>query len=303
MHTTCRSLLLLLTVVLLLPACDYVSVPQQVVDTNGSGPQDTAVRKVLLEDYTGHFCPNCPRAAEAIHTLETTYEDKVIAISIHAGDFAKPASQYGLPNTQPPPPSNSFPEDFRTPEGNEWNTQFNLFAYPLGMVNRTPDPSTTNLLSQHAEWNTLVSQQLAKAPTAYLKLIPTYNTTTRSLDLTVKGTILRDTAGTFMIKTVLVEDSVYEWQLDEDASPEWMQYYHNHMLRTSIDNPGSGGGDTAITGTSIMANSTFTRTYNNIQISPNFNDEHLHIVTFVYYYETTPALNVQVLQAEKVKLR
>lgn len=280
-------------------ACDYVQVPQQTGNNNGGGgPQDTAVRKVLLEDYTGHFCPNCPRAAETIHTLETTYEDKVIAISIHAGDFAKPASQYGLPTNPPVPPSNSFAEDFRTPEGDEWNTQFGLFAYPLGMINRTPDPATTNLLSQHFEWAPIIAQQLAKEPTAYLKLTPNYNATTRSLDLTVKGTILRDTAGTFMVKTVLIEDSVYEYQIDNLATPEWMQYYHNHMLRTSIDNPGSGGGDTAITGTSITANSTFSRNYENFQISPGFNDSHCYIITFIY-----DVANNQVLQAEKVKLR
>ncbi len=280
-------------------ACDYVSVPQQTGNNNGGGgPQDTAVRKVLLEDYTGHFCPNCPRAAEAIDTLHQLFGDKVIPISIHAGDFAKPASQYGLPSTPPVPPSNSFAEDFRTPEGDEWNTQFGLFAYPLGMINRTPDPATTNLLSQHFEWATLVAQELTKTPTAYLKLTPNYNSSTRTLNLAINGTILRDTAGTFLIKTVLIEDSVYEYQIDAAANPYWKQYYHNHMLRTSIDNPGSGGGDTAITGTSIVANSTFTRNYTNVTISNNYNDEHCHIITFLY-----DVANNQILQAELVDLR
>jgi hypothetical protein len=279
-------------------ACDYVQVPQQTGNNGGGGgPQDTAVRKVLLEDYTGHFCPNCPRAAEAIDTMHHLFGDNVIPISIHAGDFAKPAAQYGLPWGAP---SNSFPEDFRTPEGNEWNTTFGLFAYPLGMINRTPDPATTNLLSLYNEWPTLISQELTKAPTAYLKLTPNYNAGTRTLNLTINGTILVDTAGTFLIKTVLVEDSIYEWQIDGALAPAdtWIQYYHNHMLRTSIDNPGSGGGDTAITGTAITANSTFTRNYTNINISNAYNDNHCRIVTFIY-----DVTNNQILQAEEVDLR
>lgn len=289
-----KILTLPVAVLLFATACDYVQVPQQ-TGTPGGGPTDSTERKVLLEDYTGHFCPNCPRAAEEIDSVHNIYGDKVIPISIHAGDFAKPASQYGLPIGAPP---NSFPDDFRTAEGDDWNVLFGLFAYPLGMINRTPNTSSTNLLNDYTLWRSMITEELAKAPTAYLKLTPTYNSGTRTLNLTINGTILRDTAGTFMIKTVLVEDSVYEWQIDNQLSPQWTQFYHNHMLRTSIDNPGSGGGDTAITGIAIAANSTFTRTYTNVNISNNFDDEHCRIVTFIY-----DVANNQVLQAEEVELR
>ena len=59
--------------VLLLNACDYVD--REVVKNYGKedvAPIDTTVsedtteiriRKILVEDFTGHTCPNCPKAA------------------------------------------------------------------------------------------------------------------------------------------------------------------------------------------------------------------------------------------------
>ena len=62
-------------------------------------------KKVLVEDFTGYKCTNCPAAATELHNIEEFYPDKVIGIAIHAGSFAKPGGV--------------FVTDFRTDEGNE----------------------------------------------------------------------------------------------------------------------------------------------------------------------------------------
>ncbi|TND09588.1 MAG: hypothetical protein FD123_1179 [Bacteroidetes bacterium] len=279
---------------MLTTSCDYVSVPQQVGGTTGGGQDSGVTRVVLLEDYTGHFCPNCPRGAEAIDSIHTLFGDDVIAISIHAGDFAKPGPEYGLPVNYPP---NSFPEDFRTTPGNEWNVYFGLFAYPLGMVNRVPNPTNTNLLNLNSEWATMVSLELAKAPTADLQIAPTYNSGTRTLNVTISGEMLQDTSGTFMIKTVLVEDSIYEWQVDNELTPDYTQYYHNHMLRGAVDFPNSGWGDQVLSGTIAATQSSFTKSYTYV-VNNNWDDDHLYIVSFLY-----DDANKQILQAAKVKLK
>ena len=56
-------------------------------------------RCVLIEDFTGQTCLNCPRAAETIEKLQEQYgADTVIAVAIHSGPLAlKPtASVIGL---------------------------------------------------------------------------------------------------------------------------------------------------------------------------------------------------------------
>ena len=65
-------------------------------------------RNILLEDFTGHLCPNCPNAAREIEAIRTIYEDQIIALAIHVSpDFARPYSANQAP---------SFQYDFRT----EW---------------------------------------------------------------------------------------------------------------------------------------------------------------------------------------
>ena len=68
-------------------------------------------KKILLEDYTGHKCGNCPRAAEKAEELKEIYGVQLIPIAIHAGFFA---SDFG----------GNFTTDFTSIAGNEWDTFF-----------------------------------------------------------------------------------------------------------------------------------------------------------------------------------
>ena len=45
-------------------------------------------RRVLLEDFTGQKCRNCPKAHREISSLKEVYGDNLIAVSIHAGGYA-----------------------------------------------------------------------------------------------------------------------------------------------------------------------------------------------------------------------
>lgn len=63
-------------------------------------------KTVLIKDFTGARCVNCPAAAEYAHNLQHQLgEDHVIIMSVHAGYLAQPLGQ--------------FP-DFLTDEGTEW---------------------------------------------------------------------------------------------------------------------------------------------------------------------------------------
>ena len=44
-------------------------------------------RSVLIEDFTGQRCVNCPTATEEIEKLQEQYGDAVIAVGIHSGPF------------------------------------------------------------------------------------------------------------------------------------------------------------------------------------------------------------------------
>ena len=78
--------------------------------------------KVLLEEYTGMRCVNCPAAAEEAKLLQQTFGESLIVVAIHAGGFAVP--------------SGSFQPDLRTEAGNIYFSHFGFAGTPVGMVNR-----------------------------------------------------------------------------------------------------------------------------------------------------------------------
>lgn len=47
-------------------------------------------KRVLIEDFTGQRCINCPKASEVIENLQKEYgADNVIAVAIHSGPYSK----------------------------------------------------------------------------------------------------------------------------------------------------------------------------------------------------------------------
>ena len=81
-------------------------------------------RQVLIEEFTGVRCVNCPAGSQAIEDLLAIPGERLVAISIHAsGPFS------------PPYPESLY--DFQTPDG---ENLLNFLGIPLGfptaVVNR-----------------------------------------------------------------------------------------------------------------------------------------------------------------------
>ena len=87
---TVQTLFLTFWMALFFTACDIVEPPFAETSTTGpTGPVSGAVRKVLLEDFTGHKCGNCPRAGEAADALKLAYGDQLIVYAAHVGFLQK----------------------------------------------------------------------------------------------------------------------------------------------------------------------------------------------------------------------
>ena len=70
----------------------------------------TAERVVLLEDFTGQNCVNCPAAHQEIDALVKQYGDALVPVAIHAGSF-------GIPSTNRRP-------GLMQPEGQTYNDRY-----------------------------------------------------------------------------------------------------------------------------------------------------------------------------------
>lgn len=268
----------------LLFSCDKVSNPVQ----NPDQSVDTTiyVRKVLLEDYTGHYCGNCPNAARVAENLDKQYEGKVVVVAVHAGWFAK---------LYPP----DYVTSYTTVAGNDWDgsSGFGISAVgnPNGMVNRK-NYNGNGLIQKETKWPTTVS--LALADTYILGLEPSlsYNSSTRILNTTVKAKFKSDAGypNTVKLSVILLEDSIIGDQKDYTKSPDHISnYVFMHLLRGAIN--GSWGTDLK-TGP-VQAGDSAIVSFNNFAIDPSYKEKNLSVVVFAY-----DALNREVLQVEKAKL-
>lgn len=276
-------------------SCDYVANPSEAISGGGSTDSSTHERRVLVEDYTGHKCPNCPQAAIAATQLKNTYGEKVVVVSVHAGFFAVPTTPAGAP-------SGSYLNDYRTTAGTAYDspTYFGIsnVGNPNGMINRKDyTPSTTTHVKAYGTWPTEVAALMALPPVADLKITNTYNASTRSLSINTSSEFISDTltTGSYKLIVMITQDSIIDWQVDGSVNNP--TYVHQHMLR---DNVNGTWGDVLTTGTvtphaSITKNYTYTlpATYNGTACD----EKHCYVVAFIYN-----TANYEVLQAAEEKV-
>lgn len=202
---------------------------------NGNDTIVPDVRKILLEDFTGHKCPNCPEAALEAQNLKAKYGDQLIIMSVHAGNFATPDGE--------------FTYDFRTAEGGELNDFFQVYFYPAGVINRrTPDGAASPVLFK-SSWDGAIAEIVDQPQQASIKITNDYNAGTRVLETTLETEFLEDMEGTYYIVAYILESGIVQPQQSEAGVIE--DYEHDHVLRGSMNGTWGnlvGGEGNAVTG-------------------------------------------------------
>jgi len=223
-------------------------------------------RCVLLEDFTGQRCVNCPDATNEINKLQQQYgEDNVIAVAIHGGNF-------GIYNSTPTVTALS------TEEAREYYTKWNIEAQPAGIVNRHGG------VSNYTTWATSIYNELQEPSPVSITLNTAFDDSSRSLQ--VKTGILSGEKLNGKLQLWLTEDNITALQLMPNGSPN-PEYLHNHVFRKSIN--GTWGTDITLGESQVEA--TFTTT-----IDSGWLPELMSVVAFVYNEEG-------VLQVTKQKIK
>jgi len=245
-------------ILLLLTACSYIGEDERLVYVK----PEPAERIVLLEDFTGQRCVNCPKGTEVIEQLQQTYGDDVIAVGIHGGPlgFAGNARYEGL----------------ATDAGNGYYNHWGFDYQPVGLVNRRGAVNYT-------DWATAVREELAKPAPLRLAVVSRLDDGEISIVVNAFGT---DGVVEGKLQVWLLEDGITALQLMPDGSSN-ISYLHNHVLRAPVN--GLWGEDFTIAeGKQKTLQLTF-------QPNAAWNPEHLSIVAFVYN-------NNGVQQAAKAKV-
>jgi hypothetical protein len=267
-------------------ACDKIEAPYVIitgtVDTAACPvpefPEVTTVQKrVLLEDYTGHTCVNCPKAAIIAHDLKEVHGDRLVLLAVHAGFFANPTS------------SGDFTYDFRSEAGTAWDNFFGvgMVGNPNGLIDRKGYPST-HIVSPSG-WGAAIAAALNAVPVIDLQMINEYDAAERKLCTHVKTKFIAGVDKNLKLVVVLTESGIVKPQKNNDSAsgdvPLILNYSHNHVLRTAITT--TWGSSIATAGT---ANPEFlVNSFRHI-VKDEYVAENCSVIAFVYDDDTKEVL-------------
>ncbi len=248
-------------------------------DTGGPDPTEEQKRQVLIEEFTGVRCVNCPAGSALIQDLLGQHGHRLIAVSIHSGgdwEIPLPESNY----------------DFSSPEADEiQNLLGPALFWPTATVNRTKFEGQFGRLIVKEDWPGFITQELAIDPKVKIAITPSFNSGNRNLDLEVK---------LFVQENILEDDvrlSVYITENDiEDAQKDnsgiVLDYVHKHVFRDAITNP---SGD--LITESLAANAEITKNFS-MTVPADWVADNCEVVAFV----SLGGADKNVLQAHQVHL-
>jgi thiol-disulfide isomerase/thioredoxin len=245
------------------PPIDFTPVDETLTDTtyvtdSVFTPQP---KVVLLEDFTGQLCPNCPSAHVIIEEIIAEHGDAVAAVA-HYNYFADISAEL----------------EYVTDEAIELGNYLGpVSAWPLGAVDRVDFGSGVLILKDL--YAASVDAQLTTTPLCNIHLSTEYDAATRKLNVTVGVKYTADVFTANHLSVMLCENKIIDFQ-DETSSGEIVMYEHNHVLRKML---------TLATGNALNEENLMGRVYwkeFSITLPEDWVKENLDVIAFVHNFET-----------------
>lgn len=265
----------------LLVSCD-------VIDENEYLKEGTAIwngRKIVVYDFTGHCCGNCPGGHQMVNTLQEKFGEAIIPVAVHIGYYAMPKTN-----------GDKYTYDFRCDEGDylggrDYETgYFGEINLPAGMINYVKAEEIKGIDS----WAVDAAKYYSSYPEFAMNVEASVVDGKIKADVKLETSIANSRKLTMV--AYLVENKIIQWQKNYFADPADIENYeHNHVLRCALD--GKALGESVKDNTDQLANGdVLTKSYSH-DVNPAWNLANCEVVAFVYDTDTK-----EILQAEIVEL-
>ena len=221
----------------------------------------TAAHKVVVEEYTGVKCVNCPAGSAEIENLRAKHGENLIAVSIHAGLFAKPYTESKY--------------DLKTKVGEEiMNYVAVPEGYPSATIDRKVFSGQTSTQVGQSTWAGYIDEQLKSSAPLKVTLSNVYDAASRTLKAKISILPTQNISEKLRLTVMITESNIVDYQSTTQGKNA--NYKHKHVLRDLL---------TAATGDDILAewkiaileNKTFT-----YKIPDNWNPDNCSVIAFVH---------------------
>jgi hypothetical protein len=218
------STLIIVLIILAMYGCDKIKAPY----TKSQSEVATFAnpRNVLLEEFTGHFCVNCPAAALVVENLLDTvaFKGRIIPVAIHALSLAYPYNFHNLYY------------NFQTPSGTEYAQFFGVDGDPSGMFNRKIYDK--NIVQQGASiiaWAPIVQSFMNDTAAANIYISVSNYVPSKPVQASVYINVnwLTNLTGNFNLCLEYTEDSIINTQILANSTYNY-NYVFMHVLRGNL---------------------------------------------------------------------
>lgn len=196
-------------------SCDNIDINDRYIPVEKPVlPPHSVAKTLLIQEFTGNRCVNCPQGAAAIHQIQEEYPGMVIAVGMHP--------EGGGPNTQP-----IRGQDFRCEEAQVMYDFYKPDGFPCAVFNGTT--SSTAYTSWYSEATAMLSQEANMTIDAACQ----YDESSRGLTVNYSIGFTNDIDTQMSVMVWIMENNIIGFQTD--GGTILSDYVHNHVLRASLN--------------------------------------------------------------------
>lgn len=249
-NTIIKCIITALAVAPALWSCDDIKDDERFI----SLPAVEANRTVLLEEFTGQLCINCPEAHIVIADLLNLYPENLIAVSIHGGGDA-----FSYPE------SNRRFNGLRNDDGQAYCDAYGIAALPAGIVNRKSG------VLQKDQWPAAIRAEVERPTDLDMQITATLSEDGAKATISTTLTPYDNIAANLQLW--VTESGIVARQITGNGSYD-NKYVHNHVFRGVVN-----GHD----GEAVKLVTRETRAFTHeLDIRDIWNADNLSVVAFVY---------------------
>lgn len=240
-------------------------------------------RVVLVEEFTGIDCVNCPIGAEKLKNIAEQNPGKVIVVGIHAGYFAGEHNGFSLNCDD----SDALEAQYLGP----------VSGYPSATVNRKVFEGESDHVTGLNKWAGHIGQELCERAMVDINITPTFSDANRKLSVVVdvvpKDFVTTVAAEDIALTIMITENNIVGYQKTPNGID--LNYVHEHVLRDVLSINYSG--DVVYSKGSAL--SATQKAITDYTLPTGWKADNCYLVAFVHY---KGANNKTILQAVKKKL-
>lgn len=197
-----------IALIALTASCDDVKEDDRLIKVE----RPEIARKVLIQEFTGVNCVNCPTGAATVHDIQELYPGAVIAVGLHPGGtgFSGPIGSFNLNSDL-----SRVYYDYFKPAG-----------FPAAVIDG--QAPLTNI----SAWSGAVHEQLSKPAPADIEMTPSYDESSRTVTVEYTVNVNNVYSQPLNINIWLVENGIIGPQ--KSGNTIIPKYEHNHVLRASF---------------------------------------------------------------------